>query len=239
MISHAARRISRFINFDEHLSEVVENAGQALVLLGAGLGLGFVVNVVLARLLGADGVGIYYLAFDITNVAITLATFGLTKTVLRFVAAHASLEEWGAVWTVYRKSILIVVGLSVGLTVVLVVLAPWIAHSLYDEPDLASALRLMALITLPTAILFIYAQALRGLKRVRESVFLSAVAIPLSSLPLIYLFARPAGIPGAITGRLVATCVLVFLSILLWRKAMQHVPQLSAAVSTSVLLKTS
>lgn len=239
MISHAARRISRFISFDKHLSEVVENAGHAFILMAVGLGIGFAVNILLARLLGAEGIGIYYLAFDISNVAITLATLGLSKTVLRFVAAHASLHEWQAVWDVYRKSILIVTGLSVSVTVVLIALAPSIALRLYKEPGLVNPLRLMSLIIIPTSLFFIYTEALRGLKRIRESVFLSAVGIPLLSLPLITLFVGWADIPGAIAARLVATSALLLVSILLWRRAAVRGTAAGTTVSTSSLIKTS
>jgi O-antigen/teichoic acid export membrane protein len=239
MILQAARRISRFINFDKHLSEVIENAGHAFILMGVGLGLGFAINVVLARLLGAEGVGIYYIAFDVTNVAITLATLGLSKSVLRFVAAHAALGEWGTVRVVYRKSIWIVVGLSLMATFLLIALAPSIALNLYREPGLVTPLRLMSLIISPTTLLFIYIEALRGLKRIRESVFLGAVGIPLLSLPLIIILVRPLGISGAISARLLATSALSLFSILLWRRAVPHLPRLGGSFPTSKLLKTS
>lgn len=238
-ISQAVRQISQFVGFDNQLSEVLEKAGMAFILMGGGLGFGFAVNILLARLLGAEGIGIYFLAFDISSIAITLATLGLNKTVLRFTAAYASLGDWSSVRGVYRTSVWIVAGLSICSTIVLIALAPLIAFRFYSESRLVEPLRVMSLVILPTALLSLNTEALRGLKQIRNSVFLSTVGIPLLSLPLIMIFVDWLGLSGAIVARLVASVAILLLGVFLWRRTVSRYHEFKSAFPTHHLLKTS
>ena len=63
MISAIVQRLSWHARTDQYMRDVIQGSSKAFVLrvLGAGLSFGF--NAMLARLLGAQGVGIYYLAF--------------------------------------------------------------------------------------------------------------------------------------------------------------------------------
>ena len=58
------------------------------------MALGFVQNILLARLLGAEGLGHMAVIYSIMNIACLLATFGLASSILRYGAAER--DEGGA-----------------------------------------------------------------------------------------------------------------------------------------------
>ena len=59
--------------------------GQAFALRIVGAVLGFFFNIVLARVLGAQGAGIIYLALTITTIAAILGRIGKDVSLLRFI----------------------------------------------------------------------------------------------------------------------------------------------------------
>lgn len=74
------------------------------------MALGFAQNFLLARLLGAEGLGHMAVIYSIMNIAGLLATFGVTSSILRYGAAE---REEGGAWSVYRTGISLVAGTSI------------------------------------------------------------------------------------------------------------------------------
>ncbi len=71
---------------------------------------GFAQNFVLARLLGAEGLGHMAVIYSVVNIAGLLGTFGVTTSILRYGAAEP--HDAGA-WAVYRRGLWIVAGASI------------------------------------------------------------------------------------------------------------------------------
>ncbi|UZJ41942.1 oligosaccharide flippase family protein [Prosthecochloris sp. SCSIO W1101] len=63
--------------------KVIKGAAVALVLEVLGAGLTFLFNMVLARALGAEGAGIYFLAITVNTIATVFDRMGLDNTLLR------------------------------------------------------------------------------------------------------------------------------------------------------------
>ena len=64
--------------------QLVLCSGTVLVVRVVGAGLGFAFNVALARLLGADGLGIYHLALTFTLITSVLGRMGMGAAMLKF-----------------------------------------------------------------------------------------------------------------------------------------------------------
>jgi O-antigen/teichoic acid export membrane protein len=209
---------------DEHMLEVLQGSAVTFAIKVVGAALTFVFNVVLARLLGAEGAGIYFLALTLTTIAATIGRFGLENTLLRFVSAHAVKQEWNAVKGVFNKSMIFALRVSSGLTILLYLLAPWLAEQAFHKPDLTTPLRLMSLAIVPFTIYWLVAEALKGLKQIRNSQLLQGTAMPaLSCLGLLAVGSR-FGINGAVTVFVVACFLVLGWGGWLWRKADPHLP---------------
>lgn len=74
----------------------------ALVMKSLAAVVSFGFNLVLARLLGAEGSGLFFLALMITTICSILSQLGLGSTFVRYTAAHALGNEWGAIKGLYH-----------------------------------------------------------------------------------------------------------------------------------------
>jgi len=217
--------------YDEHMLEVLQGAAVSFAIKIIGAAFTFAFNVLLARLLGAEGAGIYFLALTLTTVAATIGRFGLENTLLRFVSAHAVKEEWSAVKGVFNKSMALSLRVSSGLTILLLLLAPWLAEHAFHKPDLANPLRLMSLAIVPFSVFWLVAEALKGLRRIRDSQLLQGAALPvLSCLGLLAVGSR-FGVIGAVSVFVVASVLTLVWGGWLWRKANPHLQSVQPAFS--------
>ena len=74
----------RFHSMDGHLREVLTGASIAFLLRVLGAAAAFALNMVIGRLLGAEGAGLYFLALSVALIGSLLAQLGLANTLLRF-----------------------------------------------------------------------------------------------------------------------------------------------------------
>ena len=200
------------------MQEVMKGASLAFVLRVLGAGFAFAFNVVIARLLGADGAGLYFLALSVTVIGSVIGRVGLDNTLLRFTATHATKGEWGKVKGVYALGMRIAVTVSGGLSLLGFWLAPWMAEVLFHKPELAEPLRWMSLSILPFALLNLQAESLKGLKRIRDAMLVQGIGVPLIGLLLIWPLARVAGVEGAAWAYLAAAVLVALLGVWAWRR---------------------
>lgn len=236
------RRLSKLVvrvDLDEHMTEVLEGASVALVLKVTGAALAFALNILLGRILGARGAGLYFLALSVVTVATVFGRRGLDNTLLRFVAANASVEDWVAVNGVYRIGIGMSAAAAGLATVAVVVVAPWLAVDVFSKPELATPLRWMALSVVPFSLLSLHSQALKGLKRILYAQVVEGVGVPALCLPGLYVLGRAWGVKGAAWAYLIATLATMALGMLLWRRATPWLRDLPARFDRATLVASS
>jgi len=219
--------------------EVVNGTAVALVLKVVGVGLAFSFNILLARMLGVEGAGIYFLALTVATIATVFGRMGLDNALLRFTAANATIDNWEAVKGVYSKGMrLALIASSVSATTMYFV-APLLANMVFHKPELAVPLRWMALAVVPMSLLILHAEMLKGLKRIRDSLLIYGVGVPALSLIGLYSLGRNRGINGAVWAYTIATVIMVVLGTRLWRLATPQLHNIVGSFVTSELLKSS
>jgi O-antigen/teichoic acid export membrane protein len=106
----------------------------------------FVIAFLLARLLGADGYGLYTLAISAAAIFSGIAALGLDDAMVRYVAIMSRRDDPPGLWGTLQ------IGLGVGavagvvVAAVLYAAAEPVAVGLFDEPQLAPLLELLALV---------------------------------------------------------------------------------------------
>lgn len=173
---------------DKHIGEVARGATAAFLLQVLGAGLSFVLNLVLARKLGADGAGIYFLALTIAVFASVIGRLGMDNSLLRFVASGAAAGDWKRVTGVSRQGVAVTAATSAAVASVLFFLAPWISTGVFRQPELVAPLRFLALAIIPLSLLNIMAQMLKGMKRIQQGIIIQSVALPTAILGLLAIF---------------------------------------------------
>ncbi len=109
----------------------LRGVGGGVLLQGAGLALAFASSVVLARVLGPQGLGHYSYVLSIIAVLSVLATLGVPAVLARQVAAYSAKEEWGLARGLLRWSNVVTGGMGLFLCLGLISVGLFGADRLY------------------------------------------------------------------------------------------------------------
>jgi len=210
----------KVLRADPHMREAAKGTLLAFVLKICGSGLTFLFNVAVARLLGAEGAGIFFLALTVTTIATVIGRLGLDNALLKFIASAATEEKWGQVKGYFSTGIKMALVASGAITLILFVTASWISTELFKKPELAEPLRWMSLSILPFAILNLQAESLKGLKQIRNAMTVQGVGVPLISLLLIYPLYQISGVVGVVASYAIATTAVMLLGAWAWQHEM-------------------
>lgn len=211
------RVTSAFARLDVHSVEVLSGAALAFALRAVGAGLAFALNVVIGRMLGAEGAGLYFLALSVVTIGAVVTKLGLDNTLLRFVASGASSGDWNRVLGVFRMGMRLAAGASLAAALAVFALAPWMADHVFGEPALAPTLRIMSAGIFSFAMMTLLSECLKGLKRIRNSMLVSGVLYPGIALVVIWPLAGVFGAPGAAMAYVLGTGAAAVIGWLMWR----------------------
>jgi O-antigen/teichoic acid export membrane protein len=142
---------------------------------------GFAATFFIARFLGADESGYYFLAFSIVTVLSVCSGAGLENTVLRYVGARPACAA-----DVFHKSLIIVLTLSSLSAWGLYFSAGYVAENIFEKPSLYPVLQSMSVGVIGLSVLTIVAMALQGLQRIPLSIFILNIAVNI--LLIIYIY---------------------------------------------------
>ena len=161
MLLKVRNKLNNFFT-DKHMNEVAKGTLLAFGLKVIGAGLAFIFNVIIARLLGAEGAGLFFLALSVTAIGSVIGRIGLDNTLLRFIATHMAKGEISQVKGVYLLGMTMAIIASGTLALLGFWLSPWIAIEIFDKPTLVGPLKWMSLAILPFAILNLQAESLKS-----------------------------------------------------------------------------
>lgn len=138
----------------------------------------FVVAFLLARLIGADGYGLYSLAVSAAAVFATISAFGLDTAMIRYVSVMAARRDGpGLLGTVQvGLGVSAVGGLAMAAT--LHAVGPAIASALFDDARLGPLLQLLAFVVPFLTVSNVLAGCLRGFARMDHVTLAESVIQP-------------------------------------------------------------
>ena len=167
---------------DSHSREMLVGSGIALFVKVLAAGAAFIMNVVIARSLGASEAGLFLFGFTLITLFSALSRLGLDNTLVRYVAAEQSQNRASAVLGVYRKAILWVSVVSVLVACILLLLNDSLNQWLFNLKGFEKILWIMAFALPLVALYTLHAQALQGLKRIALAMLTLNVVVPLGVL---------------------------------------------------------
>ena len=129
--------------------EIIRGTSISLVLRVIGALLVFGFNLLLGRILGAEGVGSYYLTLGLITVASVIGRLGTETSLLRCTAAHSSVGEWDAVKGAYQKGIILTLAASCIAAISVFLFADQIAQYFFNNSELSVLFRLGSLAVIP------------------------------------------------------------------------------------------
>jgi O-antigen/teichoic acid export membrane protein len=172
------RVLTRRRNADADLKEVLRGSAIAFGVKILAAGSAFAMNVVIARQLGADEAGLFFLAYTIVFIAAAVSRLGLENTFVRFIAAHHASNEWGRIKGLYQTGIRWSLVASLCVATSLWLLADYLADEVFGKPAFADVMRIMTMGIPLTALFTLHANALQGIKRIPQSMTVLSVVAP-------------------------------------------------------------
>jgi len=151
----------------EHLTRQMAKGGAIAFggsLIGKMLGFGF--SIMLGRVLGASGYGLYALGMSITGIAQSIAPLGLNQGVIRFCSIYKGKEDKTKVKGTFLSAIGISGAFSILVTFILFFSSDRIASSFFNESSLSWILKIFALSIPFSVITSIMASFTQSFKRI-------------------------------------------------------------------------
>ena len=120
--------------------------------------LGFLYQVIIIRLIGAEGIGIFNMIYPLYIAAIVLTTAGLPLAISKFVSEEMSRHDRAAAEKIFSMAVTVLVFLSATGAFLLIIFSPWLIRWLYADSRVIPSF----LILLPTLLLVAVSSAIRG-----------------------------------------------------------------------------
>jgi O-antigen/teichoic acid export membrane protein len=223
---------------ERHFHEIVKGASLAFSVKVVAAGVNFLFNLIVARSLGADGAGLFFLSLTLTTIASVLGRVGLDNTVVRFIAADLTLGDAGRVKALVRKSILVTLTASALCTAVLIVWASWLSRVAFSDPRLERIIMMMSISIVPFSLLNLYSNLHKGIKHVVETLLLASVVVPLFSAVMLVLLRFPENqmlVGGCYVG---ATLISALLGAWLWRRNRPYGDQHAGKIDNATIFRS-
>ena len=179
---------------------------------------GYLFKIYLARVLGADALGIYTLGMTIVGFFGLLNGLGLPQAAVRFVAAYSATQQWQRLHGFLRRAFGLLGIANVVLATAMMVVGPWLARRLYHAPALVPYLYLFAVMLILGAFTTFLGQVLAGYKDVAlRTVITNFIGSPLNIVLGVLLVSLGFGLRGYLLAQLAgAAIVLVLLLAAAW-----------------------
>ncbi|WP_442603509.1 stage V sporulation protein B [Paenibacillus sp. KN14-4R] len=183
-----------------------------LILLGAGIItriLGFIPRIALPRVIGAEGVGLYQLGWPFLVLILTLISGGVPLAVAKLIAQAEAEGNDKRASAILRISLTFSIILSVTLTSLSYVFAPWITKHLLTDPRVFYTFMCMGPVIITASISAVYRGYFQG-KHNMIPTAVSQIAETSIRIVMILLFAflmLPYGIHLAAAGAMVGVMI--------------------------------
>ncbi len=169
---------------EKNLVDVTRQATGVMAYQFVGLVIGFGSNLVFARVLGADLLGVFVLAQTTLLVLSLLASFGMGPTLLRFIPVSLSRKNRPGAAGVLRSGSVLALAATVVTVLVLILGRNVLADTIFNEPRLLPLVPILAAGILPAAFIKIYGFTLRAIRMVSWETFCVEVVFKVSKFAI-------------------------------------------------------
>jgi O-antigen/teichoic acid export membrane protein len=199
------------------MREILDKGSISLAAKLLGSSLNFLFQVLLARMLGVEGVGIYYLALAATTFASLVVRMGMDFNLTRVVAAKAEDEDWTAVRAALRHALQAGVAAAVVGFGSIYLGADWIVVSVFSKSELALPLNVMAFSIAPAALVILFARALQGLRKVGEAMLVETAVAPFIACIVVFPLVNQYDVVGGAVAYCIGVISALLVAVWVWR----------------------
>ena len=158
---HTLLKLRSKLESDTHLNEVLKGSATFFIFKVLGMALAYIFMLLVTRKLGAYAWGVFTLSLTLLQIVSVISRLGLDTALLRFIAQFNAQGKGGTSYLIYRKSLKLVVPLSIFLSVLVYYLSPEIAEKVFRKEHLTEYFQLASLGILPFTLLLINSESLK------------------------------------------------------------------------------
>ncbi len=174
----------------------------------------FLFGLVLARMLGAELLGLYSLSSTVTSLLSVLSVLGISAGVVRFIPIARNQKDDARLWGIILTGLALPALVSTVLVIGVILLAKPIALGIFGRPDLVPVLRLDSLGVPFVVLLSVLSSITQGFKRMEYKVISEDVTWNLLKLVLsVVLLVAGLGVMGAVLANNIAAAAAVAVSL--------------------------
>lgn len=209
------QKVKSKLSGDFDLRELLKGSIVSFATRVGGIFFGFLFTWLVSHYYGAAALGLLSLSFAVLNIGAILSTLGTDTAIVRFVAGFSSQGKQTMVRQVYLKSLILVLGLCVPISLLIFYFAGPLATVVFNKPHLAHYFQLVSWFIAPMSLLWLNAGALRGMKHIAGFSFLKSASLTFFATLLIVgaaFYSREIHVPVAVRlGGLVISAIISFL----------------------------
>jgi len=189
---------------------------------------GYVFKVYLARVLGAEDLGLYALGVTLIGFVGIFNTLGLPQSAVRFVAAYRATGKLTQLHALLWRGAGLLLASNLLFAAILLTFGRFVALHFYHSPALVRYLPLFAWIMLFSVLNSFYGKVLAGYRDLKlRTLIVNFIDRPLTMLTTVLLIAAGMGLRGYLLAQIVASALVCFLLLL----AVRHLTPAAARLS--------
>lgn len=150
-------------------------AAAALSMHLVGATLSFLVSLLLAKLIGAVGLGIYFLCVTSTEIFSTISRLGLENSALKFISIANASDERGTIATVYRRCVGLAAFSACILGLPAWAILVWLPIGASHHAEFTSLIPFLMIALIPVTVLSVQTEAFKAIGRPGAAVFTQTV----------------------------------------------------------------
>jgi O-antigen/teichoic acid export membrane protein len=174
--------------------------------------LGYVFKVYLARVLGAENLGLYALGITLIGFIGIFNTLGLPQAAVRFVAEYQATGNFKELHALLWRGVALLLVSNVLTAGILLSFGKFIAVRFYHAPALVRYLPLFAFMMLFGVLSTFYSKVLAGYRDLKlRTLIVNFIGSPLNMLLTVFLISMGMGLRGYLVSQIVAAAIVCLL----------------------------
>lgn len=205
----------RNYKINPNLNDLLTASSLAFIVKLLSAGSAFLLNLIIARFLGAEQAGYFFLAQAVILFLSALARQGFDNALVRFIAGYSVNKQEYFVSGIYKYALIRIIPVLIILTIFLCVCSEYISVKIFNKPLLSGVLVIGALAILPISIAQLHGFCFQGKKNVALAMLFQSALLSVLALIIIFLI-KPIDAFQAMAGYTLAAIVVLFISFFVW-----------------------
>ncbi len=172
---------------DNNFKEILKNSIIAFFLKVLGIINGYIFSFLVIKTLGAKAWGVFTIFVALLQIASILGRLGFDTLILRYTAKYINKNKPAILAVIYKKTFNIIIISSTFISILIYLLSPILSNKIFHNSYLTYPFHIVSLILIPYTLLLFHSEGIRGLKKIKEYMFLQQSGLFIISILIFYI----------------------------------------------------